>query len=140
MKSSGADFTQLSRELLRRGHCVRFEARGSSMQPEILHGDIVTVEPVEGPLADRDIVLCLSRNGNPLLHRIIRSRLDPAGQPSYLLRGDARVSVDGWTNAERILGRMVAVERRGRLNRLPLSMLAEFVRRFRCWIARGDSA
>lgn len=130
MKTSGWNFTDLSSDLLRRGHSIRFQTFGYSMQPKILHGDIVTIEPVVHPISEREVVLYLTQGGRPVLHRIIESKVDSLGQPSYLLRGDAHAAADGWLSAERILGRMVAVQRHGQMKRwLPFGRLLRLVRR-----------
>lgn len=132
MKVPRAEFTWLTGDLLRIGRSVRFQALGYSMQPEILHGDVVTVAPVVHPLTEREIVLCLTRGERPILHRIIESKVNSAGQRLYLLRGDAHDAVDGWLEAEHILGRMVAVERRGAFKRpSPLSKAVRIAHRLR---------
>lgn len=132
MKTPGWNFIDLSRDLLRRGHRIRFQTFGYSMQPEILHGDIVTIEPVVHPLSEQEIVLYLAHGGRPVLHRIIESKLDSVGKPVYLLRGDAHAAADGWLSAEQILGRMVVVERRGQHKRsLPLDELLKLACRVR---------
>lgn len=132
MKAPRAEFTWLTGDLLRSGRSVRFQALGYSMQPEILHGDVVTVAPVVHTLTEREIVLCLTRGERPILHRIIESKVNASGQKLYLLRGDAHDAVDGWLEAEHILGRMVAVERRGAFKRpSPLSKAVRIAHRLR---------
>lgn len=138
MKGNQENFTLLAEDLLRRGHSIRFQAHGHSMQPEILHGDIVTVAPVVHPLADREIVLYLTKGGRPILHRIIQSQEDPVGRSLYLICGDAHSTADGWLSSERILGRIVAVERRGQIKRLSLfNKLARTARKIRCRLRIG---
>ncbi len=132
MRVSRGDFTHLTADLLHRGHQVRFQALGYSMQPEILHGDIVIIEPIVHPVADRDIVLYLSQGGRPILHRIVKSKIGPTGQTLYLLRGDAHKDADGWLVAEHILGRMVTVERRGQFERKsPLGKVVRIARQIK---------
>lgn len=135
MKASRAEFTWLTGDLLRSGRSVRFQALGYSMQPEILHGDVVIIAPVVHPLSDHEIVLCLTRGERPILHRIVETKVNLDGQRLYLLRGDAHDAVDGWLGAEHILGRMVAVERRGVFKRpSPLSKAVRIVRKLRQYL------
>jgi hypothetical protein len=87
------------------------------MQPEILHGDIVIIEPIVHPVADRDIVLYLSQGGRPILHRIVKSKIGPTGQTLYLMRGEAQQGCSWLLVGEQILGRMLRWKRRGQFER-----------------------
>ena len=107
---------ELVEEALKSGRRVRFRATGGSMRPAIREGDILVVAPARpDELAPGDIVL--SRVGRKLTaHRLVaieRPR-SPGGEPlpcRFLLREDASAVDDLPLPAERVIGRVVEVER-----------------------------
>ncbi len=103
-------FLELSTDLLQIGQSIRFRADGVSMAPTILHGDFLTVTPVE-PSAIRKGDIILYRNGrSTIAHRVVNV---DAGK-SFLLRGDALEAADAPVGPNQILGRVVSLERAGR--------------------------
>ena len=104
---------ELITELLDRGECVQFVARGRSMWPFIMDGDTVCIDPRLDELAIGDVVLASLSAVGPL-HRLVAGPRDGR----YLLRGDALPNVDGWVDRGQILGRLVARSRDGRSLRL----------------------
>jgi len=80
-------FSDISAELLRRGARVRFRATGRSMQPTILEGEAITVEPVApAAITPGDILLYRWKRG-VIAHRVIRIERTNGGavtQPSVL--------------------------------------------------------
>ena len=107
-------FVDLSTELLQDGQSIRFYAHGMSMKPTILHGDFVTVEPIEPSEIRRgDIVLYRDRN-NVIAHRVVGL----TASKRFLFCGDGRETADQPVRPDQILGRVVALERDGRLLRL----------------------
>jgi hypothetical protein len=134
-------FLDVSTELLQCGHSVRFQAPGRSMHPTIKEGETITVEPVQPPaVRTGDIVLYRTEAG-VIAHRVIRiERRDssseaalraqeqgvkPRPSPSqssalsaqqlFFLRGDASANCDRPIEGGHILGKVVSVERDGRL-------------------------
>ena len=134
-------FPDIATELLERGHSVRFQAPGRSMHPTIKEGESITVEPVEPPaVRTGDIILYRTKTG-VIAHRVIRIEQKATsseaifkaewpilkGRPSlsqssslspqhlFLLRGDASVNCDRPVEGGQILGKVVSVERDGRL-------------------------
>ncbi len=138
-------FSDVSAELLRRGARVRFRATGRSMQPTILEGEAITVEPVApAAITPGDILLYRWKRG-VIAHRVIRIERTNGGavtqpsvlspQSSFVLRGDASVSYDCPVEPEQVLGRVVAVERAGR--RIDLAgRRAKLKRTCRVWASR----
>ncbi|MGA9347302.1 MAG: S24/S26 family peptidase [Anaerolineae bacterium] len=114
LSCGSTDFSQLSEQILRSGHRLRFQARGKSMRPCIEDGDIIEVEPV-GLSAVRlgDVVFFHIDEGVTRAHRVVR-RLDRDGVLVLLTKGDSRLGFDDIVCAEHVLGRVVAVEREGR--------------------------
>ncbi len=102
----------LTTELLSRGTTVHFRPSGRSMYPSIREGELITVEPVAASdvkLADID----LYRSERGLIaHRVV----EIASRDSRVFRvcGDASLSCDQPVEAERILGRVVGVQRNHR--------------------------
>jgi len=90
---------------LKNGETVQFRPRGGSMSGRIESGQLVTVAPVaEGvSLQPDDIVLC-TVNGNQFLHIIKAKR----GDCQFLI-GNNRGGINGWTSADRIFGRVTAI-------------------------------
>jgi signal peptidase I len=127
-------FFDLTSEVLRNGHRMRFRAEGKSMHPTIRDGEAITVEPVTPfDVKTGDIILYRSGRGVKA-HRVLaieggrgqrsainpRSSIhDPRSLPlrprySFLLRGDASSSCDDPVEPQQILGKVVSVERYGR--------------------------
>jgi signal peptidase I len=112
---SAQAFAGLSAEILGQGKCLRFQARGSSMQPLVRDGDILSVHPLEGNLPRvADIVLCRVPPGRILVHRVVRRWRDGQGW-QYLLQGDRVAKPDGVFSRTQLLGRVMGIERSGRL-------------------------
>ncbi len=110
MTNRGRDserFEALSRELLKSGMGVRFEARGASMSPCIRDGDIVYVTPViVSKLRKDDIVLSKGRSGFRV-HRVVIADQD---KNLFITRGDCGQQDDPPLRGEQILGVAIAKE------------------------------
>jgi signal peptidase I len=97
----------LAREVLDRSGSLKLKARGASMLPLLVNGDVVVIRATRGTDVEPGDVVCYRDASDRIfLHRLVR-RLD---QGELLMRGDAlgfteRVSVTD------VLGRAVAIER-----------------------------
>ena len=94
-------FDALSRELLRTGNAIRFQARGASMSPAIRDGEIVYVKAV--PAADLrvgDIVLVKGEMGFRM-HRLV---VADAERDVFITRGDCGQRDDPAVSGEEIVG------------------------------------
>ncbi|MCL4532399.1 MAG: S24/S26 family peptidase, partial [Actinobacteria bacterium] len=82
---SGVALAELMRAVLEKGAPFRFRARGWSMVPFILDGDVITVAPLPGGLPRMgDVVAFVRREtGKVVVHRIIARRGD-----AWLTKGD----------------------------------------------------
>jgi hypothetical protein len=96
----------MATERLRAGDTVRFIARGRSMWPFVLDGDVLVIAPHRGGLRCGDVVW---RESGPV-HRIIA--ITPG--PRYWVRGDALWRPDGGFTGDDFLGRVREIRRRGR--------------------------
>jgi hypothetical protein len=86
----------------------RFQARGDSMGPFILHGDTVTVAPFtrQPPRVGEVVAYVHPESGRFLLHRVIGRKRD-----GCLIQGDNLRYPDGLIPKERLWGRIIQVER-----------------------------
>ena len=93
-------------ERLLAGESVRFIARGRSMWPFVLDGDLLVIRPIKGALRSGDLVWA---EDGPV-HRVIA--ITPG--PRYWLRGDALLKPDGAFRRDQLLGRVEEIRRKGR--------------------------
>ncbi len=107
-------FTEASHELLKLGYAVRFRAGGQSMFPTIKDGEMITVEPVATDEIKRgDIVLYRFKRG-VIAHRVVSIEKQAGSGHRFILRGDSSAMCDAPVEAEKVLGRVISVEREGR--------------------------
>lgn len=127
--STSQVFGDLCKALLRQGRSVRFRAPGRSMYPTIRDHDVITVEPIEPSQVKVGDIVLYSDGKGVVAHRV--ARVVPQAKllsgcpgsrdssrtphPVFLFCDDTwateRVPVAG----DRILGRVVGVERKGRV-------------------------
>jgi len=84
------------------------------MRPFIRDGDVITVSPLRNsPIRAGDVVLYKAADDQAIVHRVIRkARID--GSTIFFIKGDAAFGQPEEVNAERVLGRVAAIERNGR--------------------------
>lgn len=107
---SGRGLGQIAVSVLEKGVPFRLLARGISMYPFILDGDVITVHPLQGEtLAVGQVVAFIEPESEKLVvHRVIGRR-----EGRYLLKGDNVPHPDGYFSAAVIVGIVKKVERRG---------------------------
>jgi hypothetical protein len=104
---------ELATQVLRGGEPLRIKARGSSMLPFVRDGDVALVTPiVPASIAIGDIVCYETTPGRLLLHRVIRRDGE-----RFAMKGDA-LHYTEVVERTQLLGKVVGLERRGRLKRL----------------------
>lgn len=106
------NFTRVLANLLACGQTVRFTAPGHSMHPVIRHGDALLVTPLEHTAHPGDILLYRDAGGHPVAHRLIGFAAED-GAPALILKGDSAAAPDLPIRPAQVLGRVMAVERRG---------------------------
>ena len=121
-------FEQILRALLDEGKAARFRASGTSMAPAIRNGEEVVVER-GGPLRKGDVVLFRE----PASQRMLAHRIVAIGPDGVLLRGDAAETCEGPVDPSMIVGRVIGVDRDGKVHpldtfRIRLHLLARRVR------------
>jgi len=121
-------FERLSADILARGGSFDFEAHGHSMAPAIRDGDVLTLEPARGEAVRAgDVVLYRDLRSQPVVHRVAERQVRD-GRVVLTIRGDAAPGAAEQVAAERVLGRVVRVQRRGRAIDLHRPLLG--------WLAR----
>lgn len=109
-----SDLIPILQTVLTSGGRVRFTATGASMIPFIRGGETVELEPIAFSDIQRgDILLARRADGVYVLHRVAQL----ADQRVFLVSDAGRL--DGWIEADQIIGRAASVFRRGR--ELPLN-------------------
>jgi hypothetical protein len=111
---------ELAAEILRGSGELRFIARGASMVPAIYAGDVLWVR--HQPFAEirHGEVALWSRDGSFCAHRVIRLSANANEQKTVVTRGDALMQNDSAVRENEFLGRVFAIERRGRRIELPI--------------------
>ena len=112
MSQSALD--SMAHELLTRGEGFTFIARGQSMWPHILDGDVIELQPKLGQVRIGDVVF-IPTGDFGVLHRVIAV----AGDGKVLTRGDALREPDGWSMPEQITGVLKRVRRHGNAVNVP---------------------
>jgi len=104
---------ELFLEVLRSFGTSRFAATGSSMLPTVWPGDILEVcqEPALGLLPGQ--VAVFRRDDRLFAHRVVK-QLRQGGKILLITRGDRLGMVDQPVCSDELLGRVTAIERRGR--------------------------
>ena len=104
----------LAVEVLRTSGRMRLAARGYSMLPSLWPGDVLTIQATGlDQVAPADIVLSW-RDGEFSMHRVLR-RAQVNGETCLVTRGDSMQQEDLPVVSSELLGKLVAIERDGRL-------------------------
>jgi hypothetical protein len=106
------DMPGMAEEILSRGFAGRVAFTGTSMTPMLRHGDFLVVQALPGAPARGDVLLY--RSGPRLVaHRFLRTR-----GALWLLKGDATAGAAEVVEKDRIVGRVVALQRGGKTRRI----------------------
>ena len=108
---SGPALVELLRAVLYKGKPFRFRAKGFSMSPFVMDGDIITVSPLTGdlPRLGEVVAYISAETGRLIVHRVIGKR-----GKGCLIRGDSAWEKQDWVTEAYILGRVTRVERNGK--------------------------
>jgi hypothetical protein len=114
---------------------LRFSAPGNSMTPFILDGDVLEVQPCPANQAQPMDVLLYACPGQKLIaHRLLNIERKRQGV-TFVLRGDSRTGAFELVKPEWVLGRVVAVKRRGRWLRIDIPIIQTLAR---LWVCTPD--
>lgn len=121
-----AGFSAFSCSILKAGKALRFHARGGSMAPLLRDGDVLWIWPVEPNMVKYGDVVLFSKGANQVVvHRVVRKLNGRSGR-CFTVQGDAVATPDGIFTASSVHGRLVTIERAGRMinvDRLVLRVL-----------------
>lgn len=105
-----ADFVELSSEILGKGNCLRFCAKGCSMYPFIRNGDVIRVKKTSSNINIGDIIFYRTSSGSMVVHRVVRKYGD-INEAMLLTKGDACLDFDEPIHKNNIIGKVTAIER-----------------------------
>jgi signal peptidase len=106
-----AHFDIITREILSRGKCLRFQAHGQSMYPLIRNGNIVVIEPGSAAALNiGDIVFYRRPWGTYVVHRLIKKGKKAT---HLIMKGDNLTYYDEPVLAEQVMGRAIRIESQG---------------------------
>lgn len=114
---SGPNLLALLRSVHAREVPFRFKAKGSSMHPFIMDGDVVTVVPLRATRVCSGDVAAFTHpgTGRLVIHRVVGNEGD-----LFLMKGDNAPEIDAMISKAQVLGLVARVEREGRELRLGL--------------------
>jgi len=115
---NNVELSSLAEHILGEGFNLRFRASGKSMQPFILDGDVLEVEPCNGRVIQKgEIILCKTGERNLVAHRVVRlEKFD--NKKSIFLRGDSNLKSEYIVFQEQVLGHIVSIMRNNRRIRI----------------------
>jgi len=129
------EMVSLTRVVVGAGAALQVRAPGGSMLPTIPRGALVRIGPVPSAgVRVGDVVLALTGDGEPVLHRAIAVRDD-----TILTRGDASINVDPPVPMARVIGVATHVRANGEdraLGRRPVRSLTVSALKVRRRLAR----
>jgi len=104
----------LFEDILSSGVAIRIKATGGSMAPFLRGDEVLTIKKVPRSAIGRgDLIFFKDRDGSLILHRVIRKRKLSSGRNTFRTKGDALISLDKPVEHNRILGKVLKVERNG---------------------------
>jgi hypothetical protein len=102
----------LATEVMRSTGRLQFRATGLSMLPTLWPGDCLTIQSLKFEDAEAgDVVLC-ARSGRLFVHRITR-KFYARPTNSLITRGDCMTEQDPPVKENDLLGKVIAIDRRG---------------------------
>ncbi|MFA5224392.1 MAG: signal peptidase I [Candidatus Omnitrophota bacterium] len=130
------EFMELSEEVLSRALNLRFRMKGTSMFPTLQDDDIIIIKKFDiSNIHNGDIIFFRPPFHEGVTHRVIR-KVDVKGRQAFITKGDFCPFFDGYVYPEHILGRVVAIERKGKsinLDKKTTMLKAAFYTRIICF-------
>ena len=104
------DLLQLSSDILDRGSCVRFIARGYSMHPFIKDGEVIIVKPVKIFEIMRGDVIFYHASQEMVAHRVIK-KCRENDKIVLVTKGDSNFNFDSPFGEKNVMGKVIAIEK-----------------------------
>jgi signal peptidase I len=109
---SSTEAAGLFQDILERGLSLRVKATGRSMMPFLMGGEILTIKKVSSASLKRgDLLFFRNPHGYPVLHRVIRKKLDK-NVFIFHTKGDALGQFDEPVTDNHVLGKVSTIERK----------------------------
>jgi signal peptidase I len=111
MRGHQPDILRLFEDILRNGTSLRVRVTGRSMSPFLRGEEILTIRKVPSSfLHIGDLIFCKTREGFPLLHRIVRKQRE-RDMFLFQTKGDALITMDQPVTEHDILGKVCRIEK-----------------------------
>lgn len=110
MNFKSSDLLQLSSEIIHRGCCLRFMAKGHSMHPFIKDGEVVIVKPIGIFEIKKGDVILYHTSLNMIAHRVIKRKREN-NKIMLVTKGDSNLNFDTLVQENNILGKIIAIEK-----------------------------
>lgn len=110
MNFRSSDLLQLSSEIIHRGCCLRFMAKGHSMHPFIKDGEVVVVKPIGIFEIKKGDVILYHTSLNMIAHRVIKRKREN-NKIMLVTKGDSNLNFDTLVQENNILGKIIAIEK-----------------------------
>lgn len=118
-----SDFVELSGQILGGGGYLRFRARGGSMHPFIRDGEVIEVKSTElSEMRIGDVILYCTSRGGMAAHRVIK-KCRKNGEIVLMTKGDSTMGFDQPVYPKDVLGKVIAIERKGQIRRLDKGLI-----------------
>ena len=122
--NSGKALLELSNQILnKKKRRVCFRARGGSMRPFIRSGEIIEIAPINTKkIKSGDIIFYRASPNKLVTHRVIK-RITENGEIVFITKGDHSPTFDEYVYSDDVLGKVVAVKKRGRIIRFDKGLM-----------------
>jgi len=108
------DFTFITQKVLGREKSLRFKAKGESMRPFIRDGDILEITPVNGEeIRLGGVIFYHVGEKRTVAHRVMKKIIEN-DKLVFLTKRDLNTDEEEKVHLEQVLGRVKAIERKGR--------------------------
>jgi len=111
------DSLRLGKKILERGSRVRISIVGSSMYPLLRKGDNIFIEPTDAKKASVGDILVCQRGEKMYAHRLMKKYVNN-GKTILVTKGDSFSEFDAPLYSQDVLGKVTAIERKGRYIRI----------------------
>ncbi|MCS6804925.1 MAG: S24 family peptidase [Acidobacteriota bacterium] len=129
-----SDLLDLARCELMQSRSIQLKISGSAMRPMLDDGDIVVIDPIDpATVRVQDIVLVATASGTALIHRVVAIQ-EIEGALHALTRGDGSCHHDTPVPLNKVLGRVVAMQRKGKGKMIPVYHPHGWLSRVRYWL------
>ncbi|MBA4374504.1 MAG: signal peptidase I [Thermodesulfovibrio sp.] len=111
VKTLQSEGVKLFEDVLVSGADLRIRVTGRSMKPFLKGGEILTIRRVPCSSLRKGDLILFDCQGSLILHRIIKKCYSEAGTLSFQTQGDARQAADGPVHKDKVLGKVLLIEK-----------------------------